>query len=131
MAHEIGGEQPLRAIDQTIDCGSLAIAGGAQGTPVATAGEEIRLGVAQLVSGGEQLRDRRALRADELIDRPGCDRWLAQARDRGRLIAASVRAQRAGQRATLRDEALERQAVEVRLRCVAPSPTARRRASRR
>lgn len=121
----------MRAIDQTIDRGSLAIAGGAQGRPVATAGKKIRLGVSQRVPGGEQLRDRRALRADELVDRPRCDRWLAQGRNRGRLVAPSVRAQRAGQRATLGDEALERQAVEVRLRCVAPSPAARRRASRR
>ena len=52
--------------------------------PSPCAGEQVRLRVAQRVARIEQLLHRRALGADELVDRPRRDRRLAQRRDRRR-----------------------------------------------
>ena len=109
----VGGEQPPRRLDERVDGVALALVGGAQRAAVAAPGQQVGLRLAQPVAGREELADRVALRAHELVDRPRGDRRLAQRRHLRRLVAALVGAQRLGQRAALGDEAVQRQAVEV------------------
>ena len=73
----VGVQQPARGLDERVDGVPLALVGGAQGAPVAAAGEQVGLRLAQRIARVVELGDRRALRAHELVDRPRRDRGLA------------------------------------------------------
>ena len=67
----------------------------------------------QCVAGVEQLGERPRLRPDQLVDRPGGDRGLAQGRNLGGLVALCMLAQLAGELSAPGHELLERGAVEL------------------
>lgn len=71
------------------------------------------MGTLKLVACFEQLTDRSALGSHKLVDRPRCDRWLAQLRYPRSLIPVAACAKRFRERGALGNETLERQPVEV------------------
>ena len=111
--HALGAQQTAGGLDQPVDGGPLAVSGRAQGAAVAAARQELGLGVAQGIAGGQQVQHRRALRTDKLVDSPCGDGRLAQRRHLTRLLTAPLLAQPLCERGALGDEAIERQAVEV------------------
>jgi hypothetical protein len=119
VKHRLRELVPLRAqksarrLRKLIDGRALALGGLTQGGRVSAPGKQLRLRALKLIAGFEQGRDRAALRPDELVDRPRGDRWLAEARDLGCLLAPPLTAQRFGKRSAFRYELIEREPVEI------------------
>ena len=107
------GQQAPGDLDELSD--RLALSG--QSVPeragVPAAGQKLRLGGPSGVAGLVQFGHGATLGADQLVDRPGRKRRLAQSRHRLGLFTLTRLPQRFGQRGPLGDEALEGKPVEI------------------
>ncbi len=106
-------EQATRGLGQRVHGFALAIGRLTQAVSVAATGEQLRLRFLEAVARFEQLGDRAALGANQLVDSPGRGGGLGQPGDPFCLLAPALGAQLLRQRDALGDEAIEGEAVEV------------------
>ena len=109
----VDAQEAARHLEQLVDGGALALDGLAESLAVSASGEQLSLRFLELVACVEQCLYVAALGADELVDGPCADRWLAQRADGGGLVTISLLTKLLDQRAALGDEAIERQPVQL------------------
>jgi hypothetical protein len=86
----VGVQETTRLLGEQLDGGALSVDGLAERGGIATAGQQVCLGLSKRVARLEQRVDLASLRAHQLIDRPRGHGRLAELGYRSRFITPSV-----------------------------------------
>jgi len=107
-----GADHAPRRRHECVDRGAHSSARGSQRVSVAVAGDQLALGISELLACREQFVDRVRLASRKLVDRPHCHRRLTELADALGVVAMPVGAQRSRQCVALSHEPVTRNAVQ-------------------